>query len=256
MLEKIIGIAQKGADLTMKYHGLNPEVKLKSDQSPVTIADIEADNYLRDAIQTAFPKDKILSEETENTITDFSGRVWIIDPLDGTRTYTLGKKEFSNIIGLCIDGVPVLGVVCAPALGLTYFAEKGKGAYVSNGQSISRINVNNISDITIASGVIKPGKTTLANIPISQSTFDSGAAIKIMEIAKGNYDLHIDASYKASKWDTCGAQIILEEAGGKLTDLAGKPIDYMTADSRLQNSFVASNGYLHTSIIEEVKKYP
>ena len=79
--------------------------------------------------------------------------------------------------------------------------------------------------------------------------------MKIMKIAAGEVEFYIDAAFMASKWDTCAAQVILEEAGGKITDLSGQPLNYKCEQPRLKNSFAASNGAIHQKVIAEIRKY-
>jgi 3'(2'), 5'-bisphosphate nucleotidase len=256
MIEKIIRIAQGSGKILMKYHGKNPDSKLKADKTLVTIADTESDSYILSELRKEFPKDKILSEETENSINNYSGNVWIVDPLDGTSTFSDGNNGFCNIIGLCRDGVPVLGVIYAPALGQLFYAEKDKGAYMRDSSGTHKLKVSDIADIMKATAILKPGKTRISEMPVKNMPYtEYSAAMKIMEIAQGRIDFHVDTVYLASKWDVCGTQIILEEAGGKLSDVLGNPIDYMSASSHLENSFTASNERLHEKVIAETKKY-
>jgi 3'(2'), 5'-bisphosphate nucleotidase len=253
-INDIVDIARNAGNIIMRYYGKDPEVTVKGDSTPVTEADYAADKYIRKELKRLFPNHKILSEETDNDISDYSGYVWMVDPLDGTSTFAIPEKKFSSIIGLCKDGVPILGVVYAPALGKAWYAEKGKGAFAIEKSGLRKMHASRTKVLQNAKGIIKPGKTRLNEFPCHVYSQESGAAIKIMDIADGNYDFHIDATYKASKWDVCGTQVILEEAGGKLTDVRGNPIDYQHKESTLPYSFMTSNGVLHKDIVKESKR--
>lgn len=253
-IEQIITIVKNAGGLVMQYYGTNPKVSTKPDSTLVTVADLASDKYIRSELHKLFPKDKILSEETENTIKDYSGRVWIVDPLDGTRIFTLNGKGFSTVIGLCQDGVPILGVIYAPAQDILFYAKKGEGAFMKDKSGITRLIVKETKRLSQGVGMIKPGTTNLSKMSIPQIFYDNGAALMVMDVARGKLDLHLEATFKASKWDVCASQIILEESGGKLTDLKGNPIDYKNKASKLENSYIATNNFIHTEALKEIKK--
>ena len=256
MLESIIRLSINAGNLLMESYQSELIVRHKiEDNSPVTIADIKADTYIRSELQKLFPNDKILSEETQNNITDYSGRVWIVDPLDGTRTFTEDKEGFSNIIGLCIDGVPVLGVVYAPAMNELFYASKNSGAYLINAKGLQKLQYTNLSNIEKDSKYIKKlhvsniSKINNARILIKKDTSELATGTRIMKIAKGEAEIYTNDSLQTSKWDLCGNQIILEEAGGKLTDKYGNPINYMSQSSKIICGFIATNKHLHEEMV-------
>lgn len=264
MIEKVIDIAKEASKILLKYYKSDIGVSYKEagGRSPVTKADFEADAYIRGRLQELFPRDKILSEETENHLKDYSGRVWIVDPLDGTRIYTEGKDGFCVIIGLCIDGVPVLGVVYAPIKDELYYAEKGKGAFLKKGNTVQQIKVSKINVLFQAKAIIKTSKirespwNKVAQLKVKEN-FDlseCGAGIKMAKVAAGEIDFYIDAIFSPCKWDTCGPQIILEEAGGRMTDLSGQPLDYKQQNSKWENPLLVSNGLIYRTVISEAKK--
>lgn len=264
MLEKIIEIAKEASKILLKYYKTDIEIKYKEagKGSPVTKADFESDAFIRTRLQKMFPQDKILSEETENRLKDFSGRVWIVDPLDGTRKYTEGKDGFCIIISLCEDGVPTLGVVYVPAKDELYYAQKGRGAFLETGKTIKQIKTSKVSMLSQAAGIIKTSKirktswNRLSQLKVREvfDFLEYGAGVKMAKVAEGEVDFYIDAVFSPCKWDTSGPQVIIEEAGGKITDLFGEPLDYKQKNSKWKNPILVSNGIIHQTIINEVEK--
>ena len=250
----IMDVIKGAGDIILKYYKKDLKKTLKSDSTVVTKADIEADIYLHSALHKLFPEDKILSEESKDIVKDYSGRVWIVDPLDGTNYFADGKKGFAVILGLCENGVPVLGIIYAPLHQTIYYAQKNKGAFMENDSGKFKLRVSNNKVLSSARRIIKKSYKS-RKLSKVEKIYEAGISLKIMEIAKGNFDYHIDESHiAASKWDVCGPQIILEEAGGKLTGLDGTFIDYKAKESTLSKSFMASNGILHDAILRSINK--
>jgi len=263
MIETVIDIAKGAGKILMKYYKKEIQITNKSTSDdffdPVTTADFEAEKYITKRLLEVFPDDEILGEET-NAKVDFSGRVWIIDPLDGTRQFINQSDNFSVHIGLCDNGVPVLGVIYNPVPKECYYAEKGKGSFLEkNGETI-RIHVSKQDDITksklLRSPVIGDSEEffkTLERLPGKHTLVPSGLGYKIGFLARGECDLHTSSWYN-SKWDFCAPQIVLEEAGGKLTDIDGESFDYKQKSSEYKRFTAASNGILHEAFLNEFSK--
>jgi 3'(2'), 5'-bisphosphate nucleotidase len=260
-VEEIIKIAKDAGKITLKYFRKGIKVKFKRDRfDPVTRADKESDAYIRLELKKLYPKDRILSEENLDVPSSYSGRVWIIDPLDGTKSFIEGKKDFSVMIGLCIDAVPVLGVVYAPAKDLLYYGEKGKGAFMIKNGIKKRIKVSKIgkiADSTLITRNISKERRELDsivdNIKVKKRKKIGSIGLKLGLISNGEADLYIMTNPRSSKWDTCAPQAILEEAGGKMTHFSGDKLDY--AQNSLQwDNFIATNGKLHGGLVKTIKK--
>lgn len=263
MLEKVTDIAKGAGEILIRYKNGGFEVKQKGTNPSdlVTSADYASDKYIRKRLEEEFTRDKVLSEETYSSVDDFSGKVWIVDPLDGTDLFSQRKAGFCVIIGLCKDGVPTLGVVYDPVNNDLYFAEKGKGAYVQKGDTKRELVVSEIGSVSQARAIIKPsdeGARPYDRLPelirVSEQLSGYSAGMKIMRIASGEIEFYFDGAYRASKWDTCGSQTILEEAGGKITGLRG-PLDYCQQETRWPEPFLASNGVIHKPILDEILRY-
>lgn len=265
MLEKIIEIATKAGAIIMDIREKGFETQTKGDSFDfVTSADLASEKYIIEELRKEFPNDSILSEE-EGKIGNNNSRIWMVDPLDGTKDFKNGGNGFSVMIGLCIDGEPSLGVVFAPAKGkgLLYFAEKNKGAYLRIGGKEQKLQVNKISDLNNARMVIRIMDTEkrkendeLADFfNVKEKISESSVGLKAGLIAKQEAEFFVSSNPRTSKWDTCAPQIILEEAGGKMTDQEGKPLNYSQADNLWGFVFIASNETLLNQIADKIKQF-
>jgi len=247
----------------MKYHCQELEIKTKSHKYDfVTQADIEADKYIRKELNKLFPKDKILSEEFDWKPKDYSGNVWIVDPLNGSKDFVHQGGGFSVMIGLCVEGVPFIGVVYAPARNLLYYAQKDNGAYVVQNNKKKKLAVSKINQIknsTVITRIIHGEPRNLDKVVYSlnfkKEIKESSVGIKLGLITESKADLHINTNFRCSKWDTCAPQVILEEAGGCLTDLEGNSLNYKQKSIKWGKSFVASNNLLHCEVIKRIQNF-
>lgn len=263
-LQQIINIAIDAGKILRKHHQTDFDVQFKADKyDPVTIADTEADQYIRAALERAFPGDEILSEEHDARPASYAGRVWMVDPMDGTKGFVAGGDDFSVMIGLLEAGKPVLGVVYAPIRDELLYAEAGQGSYwVSKGET-SRNKVSAITTIEEAIHVVRsrgsPDKRNL-DAPISELRFkdtiaEGSIGLKIGLIATSKADVFINTNTRASKWDTLAGQVILVEAGGVISDLQGMPLDYMKPTVEWDKYFVvAGTDRLQRTIISAIGK--
>ena len=262
LAEKIFPILLQAGEIQMKYFGKTLEVKHKtSSVDTVTIADKMTDDFLRDKFSKMFPKDFILSEENANIPKEYSKTVWIIDPLDGTNEFIAQGKNFSIIIGKCVSGKPVFGMVYAPAMKMMWFAEHGKGAYeytLRTGE-LKKIHVSKISDIKESRLIVRRSKDARewdifpASLDVKERIKLGGSGIKMAKIASGEFDIHINTYNTASKWDTCGPQIIIEEAEGKITDFKGRELDYTQENLTWKDSYFVTNGKLHKKVHDTIR---
>lgn len=261
MIRKVIEIAEKAGQILMKHRGNNLEIKTKADRFDfVTQADLESDSFIRAELSKLFPNDYILSEESDDIPKDFSGNVWMVDPLDGTKDFVNGGGGFSVMVGLCQDGIPVLGVVYAPAKNKLYYAEKNKGAYLKIEDISKKISVSSISNLSQSRvvtrhihGEQRDSDMMIKAIPKLREIPESSVGVKLGLISEGLADIQVHTNTRGSKWDTCAPQIILEEAGGKLTNHRGEELSYKQRSLVWLDSFVASNTYLHDKIVDYLK---
>ena len=245
-LAAALDAARKAEPIIMSYFGRKLETRLKDDASPVTQADIEAEEAIIATLHEHFPNYGILAEES-GPRGEIDRPLWVIDPIDGTNNFVRGIPFFATQIALARDGVPVLGVSCMPAMGETLFAEAGRGAFRA-GQAIAVSNIDSLSSAQISFGglnyFLKHGRTE-ALLKLTAAAGRSrgfGDAYAYHLLASGRCEVVVEAHIRF--WDIAALTVIVDEAGGRCTDLAGRPIGPSTAD------IVCTNGKLHAQVLE------
>jgi 3'(2'), 5'-bisphosphate nucleotidase len=263
MIEEIINMAKKAGEIQMKHYkqGFNVSRKNNDMYDLLTDADVESDKFIRRELSSKYRRYKILSEETDSIPQNYSSCVWMVDPLDGTKEFVAKNDEFSVMIGLCENGVPTLGVVYVPVEDELFYAEKGKEARLSKGGKTRVIKVSKLNDLSKAilidrnpHGEERPLDFVVNNIGAGKIVPLGSTGIKLTQIAEGKAHLHINSNFRLSKWDVCAPQVILEEAGGKVTDLYGKPLNYKQRSLKWKDSVVATNGVLHNKVIKRIQE--
>jgi 3'(2'), 5'-bisphosphate nucleotidase len=248
-LEDVVSLAEKaGLAIMALYNGEELDVRLKEDVSPVTRADLAAHRVILAGLQKLTPMLPVLSEESESI--PYSerrewNRYWLVDPLDGTKEFIKRNGEFTVNIALIVDGKPLLGVVHAPALGRTYSAVQGKGAFrqETSGGKPDRIAVRRDRDRKLKVVVSRshPGKEAeafLQNLG-AYDTVEIGSSLKFCLVAEGSADLYPRFG-PTREWDTAAGHCVLLSAGGEVTDLHGHPVHYNKPD--LLNPFFMAKG--------------
>ncbi len=250
-IKKAMTAAQKAGDRVIEIYQKEYQVFEKEDKSPVTEADLAAQKVILKELE-GFDYD-VLSEEREKP--DFKKeKRWIIDPLDGTRDFLEKTGEFAIMIGLADKDKPVLGVVYLPVRDKTYWAVKGNGVFLNN----SRIEVSKVKDleksriVTSRFHLDKETEEFLREAGVSAMEAGS-VGYKVGLIAEGKAEGYLTFSDKSSQWDTCAPQVILEEAGGKMTDIEGEPLEYKEEIKNLKG-IVASNKLIHKQIYDRTSR--
>lgn len=262
MYDKELKAAIKAARLAgkaiMKFYNKKHKINYKSPDDPVTEADIESQKIIFSLLKGF--KHGMLSEESLNMKKRFKKeKVWIIDPLDGTKDFIDKTDEFAVSIGLAENGGPVLGVVYAPAIGAMYYAVKGGGAYMKKGKNkLKKIKVSKIEDFNKAKVFVSRYHVQEKEIKLFKklkvkNIISHGGLLKACKIAEGVGEININTSDKTNEWDTCASDIILKEAGGKFTDMNGEEIKYNKENPANQNGYVATNAIFHDQLIKELK---
>lgn len=249
-----------GAAILEHYEGpLNIRQKSSADDiEPVTQADTIANDLIVGRLKREFPDDGILAEESVDTEHRLEkSRVWMVDPLDGTNGFIDGNGDFAVQIGLSEAGECVLGIVYQPLPGVLYRAVRGYGTWIERPQfEPQRATVSEARDLTnMRLAASRSHRSPRMNMVVEQFGFKEevqrgSVGIKIGLIIERQCDVYIHLSSRTKQWDTCAPEVILTEAGGRLTDLFGYPLNYNVPDVQNRNGLAASNGVSHNQIIE------
>jgi len=231
-----LALADAADAITMRSFRSTFAVRTKADRSPVTEVDEAVERAIRDALERERPEDGIIGEELGVAAAAPGRRNWIIDPIDGTKNFVRGVPVFGTLIAL--DGE--VGVVSAPALHRRWWAARGEGAFC-NGARIRVSAVASIENAMIAS--IDDSYAALVRACAHVRGF--GDFWSHMLVAEGAAEIGIDPV--VSHWDMAAVQVIVEEAGGRFTDYAGRA----RPDG---GSGVSTNGLLHEEVLRWLKK--
>ena len=242
----ILQIADAASQRVLNIYSTDFKVTFKADESPITVADLESHQVIVDGLRELTPNIPILSEEGENIAwekrKDWQS-FWLIDPIDGTKEFTQRTDEFTVNIALIEDGVPVLGVVTAPALKEAYWGAKGEGAYKRDqAGEVRQIAVAELKDVVrVVASKNHLNDDTKAFIQKFESheLIQAGSSLKFCRIAEGQADIYPRLG-PTCEWDTGAAHAVLNAAGGKVETLEGKPLVYGKED--VLNSFFVASG--------------
>jgi myo-inositol-1(or 4)-monophosphatase len=253
MLEHALGLAREAAiEAGAAIRGFYKDeytVRDKGEDNPVTDADLAADKILETRLRGAFPDYGWLSEETADTPARLEkSHVWIIDPLDGTREFTMGIPEFVVSVGLVIDGRAVLGVLYNPIKEQLFTGAQGLGAHL-NGKPIKVTDHTALQGSTVVcsrtemkKGWFDEFSDVLTPVPVGSVAYKFGL------VAAGEAESTFTPRPR-SEWDICGGVAIVEAAGGRCTDKTGA--DYVfNRPKPLVDGVAVSNGHVHDAILE------
>jgi 3'(2'), 5'-bisphosphate nucleotidase len=252
-----------GAVLLEHYYSpflVEQKINALDEFEEVTAADRAANELIVTRLQKEFPDDGILAEEsTDSDHRLGKDRVWLIDPMDGTKNFIARDGDFAVQIGLAVGGESVVGVVYQPVRGVLYRAARDRGAWMeAEDKPATRMSVSKQT---------KPGEMILASSRshrgprmdrvVSAFGFKhemrrGSVGVKVGLIAEQLADLYLHLSPSTKQWDTCGPEAILAEAGGRLTDLFGQPLRYNGRRIDNRNGIVATNGAAHNIVIENL----
>ncbi len=252
--EKTVAVkaAKEAGKILAKFFKKGFSVKKKGAIDLVTDADIAAQKKIVSIISKNFPRDEILAEEGA-VHKKHIGRVWIVDPLDGTTNFAHRLPWFATSIGL-FDGEEKLGVIFDPIQNELYSVEKGQGAFL-NGKKIFVSKNREIIDSVLATGfpydrgevAQKTVRSIGSLVGECQGVRRFGSAVlDLAFVARGGFDGFFE--YKLFPWDVCVGILLVREAGGKVTGIDGKPADSFSTH------FLATNGLVHEKLMEKLEK--
>lgn len=231
----MIGIAREAGDAIMAvYKGPAFEITYKDDRSPLTQADLASHRIIDQDLRNLNPAWPVLSEESEETPYEQRSTwqyYWLVDPLDGTKEFLRRNGEFTVNIALMHNNTPILGVVYAPAIDKMYFAAENVGAFRMDGDQPTSIQTQAVPGKTFR--VVASRSHSSENESFEQFTggtadyelVSMGSSLKFCLVAEGSADVY-PRTGPTMEWDTAAAHAIVEQAGGSVTDLDGKPLQY------------------------------
>ncbi|MDQ2635791.1 MAG: histidinol-phosphatase [Actinomycetota bacterium] len=239
---------------TARFGAVDLVVETKPDLTPATDADLDVESMIRRRLGEHRPDDAVLGEEFGGTA-EFTGRQWVVDPIDGTKNFVRGVPVWATLLALLEDGIPVLGVVSAPALHRRWWASAGHGAYARAGaQPERRLSVSKVDDLASASlsfsslsgwAVLGLRESFIGLTDEVWRVRGYGDFFSYCLLAEGAVD--IAAEPEVSLWDLAALDILVREAGGAFTNLAGQRGPH-------GGSAVASNGLLHEAVLARLSQ--
>ena len=232
---------------------------LKIDNEPLTEADIKSNNIIQKIIsQFGYP---ILSEESiDDKKRLASDKIWIVDPLDGTTDFVKQTGEFTIMISLVEGNRPILGVIYWPIKDTLYLAQKDQGAFKLENGDWSRLSVSNVSELDKCRAVGSRfhisdiEQNLIKRLNISQFT-PKGSSLKVADVSSGSADLYFTTTSKIKQWDTCASYCLINEAGGKMTNMFGNDLEYNTEKLNHENGLLVSNGLIHNDVISIYREF-
>lgn len=231
-LDRAAQLARVAGGVLLRHYG-SVKAVLKAGGSPVTVADQDSSCIIVEGLRRYFPNDAVVSEEEEGVAgRSRARRLWLVDPLDGTREFLAQNGEFSIMIGLAVGGHAVLGVVYAPALDMLWGAAPGIGAFVEEGRirrRLTRLRPRPGAPLRFVGSRSHADPLVLAlagSFPRAEIVPSGSVGLKCARIAEGTSDVYVHPIPYMKAWDLCAPEAILREAGGTVTDCLGLPLRY------------------------------
>ena len=246
-LNAAIEAGVKAIEGILKIYNSDFSVEIKEDDSPVTLADKNADKVIREHLHKCFPDYAFLTEESTDDLSRLNNDyVWIVDPVDGTKDFVAKDGGFTTNIALAYKHEAVVGVVVVPLTGEIYYAAKGMGAFYRHNGETKRIHVNDKLDNLIVY------KSVFHSKPNEEEMYEKykdkiakiekwGSALKPCRIAQGLGELSYRLSDGTKEWDTAASQVVVEQAGGIFLDLNKKRMMYNREDVHNRDGYIICN---------------
>jgi len=230
-----------------------------------TDADRRSQEIILNHLHRIFPADAFCAEEATPTLAaapHTGPRLWIVDPIDGTRGFARKNGEFSVMIAFVHEGRPAVGVVLEPAKERLTYAVLGQGCWRQDGQDGAAVacRVSALAELSRAtltqSHSRKPGSRSrqVAALNPARIVETYSAGIKLAFVARGEADLYLNTYEAFHDWDICAGDILVQEAGGKVTGIAGQELRYGLAGAWQRHGLLASNGLVHNAAIKTLSQ--
>jgi len=258
-VQEVIRLLERAGHAVLEVYAGEVNVQEKADASPVTEADFRSEHILRQGLEDwGYP---VLSEEAVDDARRLSEDIiWVVDPLDGTNDFIAQTGEFSLMVGLAQEGRPVIGLVYWPTERIVYGAVAEQGAHVSvRGGAWRPLQVSGENSLSRARMVWSRShlgaleEEFMRRVPTGSGVQKGSVGLKLGAMAAGEVDAYLSLSGKTSQWDVCAPEVILTEAGGKVTDVRGEQYRYNRPGLLNRYGIVASNGTLHQELVMRVQ---
>lgn len=255
-----LNAALKAAALASEYLRKEYESFVAIPDAPVTIsthADKASQELILAFLHERFPNNALCAEESTpafDKVPKLGRRAWVVDPIDGTRGFAKKVGQFSVMIGLLVDGKPVVGVVAEPAQQRVTFASIGGGCWTQVGSAEPTrcvVSKRGFAELVLIQSWSKTGmspKPVQALSPVRVIETYSGG-VKLAAVARGEADVYANTYETFRDWDICAGHVLVTEAGGTVTDLAGNAITYQNDAFAQNNGLLATNGLIHTEAV-------
>jgi 3'(2'), 5'-bisphosphate nucleotidase len=265
--EKELGAARSAADkaaaVILDLYGRFEKIA-DAPASITTAADRDSQELILQSLAAEFPGDAFRAEETTPTLAKLSqrgARLWVIDPIDGTRGFARKNGEFSVMIALVSEREPVVGVVLEPATGVCTYAVRGGGCWrCDHGDEPVRVRVtptSSLAECTLVQSHTNPARGPTSPVQRLKpravaETYSAG--IKLARVARGEADVYVSTYDTMNDWDLAAGHVLVTEAGGRVTTLTGDEIRYGDASPTHSGGLLASNGALHAGAVAAFEK--
>lgn len=261
--EKELHVAVEAAALASEYIRREYESFAAVPDAPVSISthvDKASQDLILKFLHSHFPDDALCAEESIpgfESIPRSGTRAWVVDPIDGTRGFAKKVGQFSVMIGFLVAGKPVVGVVAEPAQKRVTHARLGGGCWTATGEETltrCRVSHRTAADMVLVQSWVKTGSSSkpvelLAPAKVIE-TYSGG--VKLAMVARGEADIYPNTYETFYDWDICAGEILVAEAGGTVTDLAGNPITYQAPDFAQRKGLLATNGPIHADAVKKL----
>jgi 3'(2'), 5'-bisphosphate nucleotidase len=242
----------------MRHYGESTH-RTKDDSSPVTAADLASNRLIIEEIRRAFPGEPILSEESKDTRERLGARrLWVIDPLDGTKEFLAQNGEFAVMIGFVEDGVAVAGAVYLPARDVCYAAAEGLGCWAEAADGSRRqlyCARGDLDALRLVGSRSHPDALLMRMqkaLGITDVQPSGSVGVKCALIAEGKRDLYVHPVPYLSEWDTCAPEVLVREAGGGVTDCMGERLHYNKETPTQPHGIMACGEGVRERVLERI----
>jgi 3'(2'), 5'-bisphosphate nucleotidase len=262
LLNKLIDIARAASDLVLTSYQTTFEVEFKGPNDPVTSADKAANSLICCALTAEFPNWPIVAEESDPvSFGNFRSAdcVFYVDPIDGTQEFVDHTDEFVVMIGLVKDNRATAGVICAPVSGLCWAGEVGNAAFLIARNGAARtISPSQTSDVTESHILVSRAHRSVRMMEHLEAVSAlkiqpmGSAGLKGAMVAEGKADAYLAPGLAGKRWDACALDALVTAAGGRVSDVLGRPIDYRGQSLVNDRGLVVTNGPLHEALLNRL----